>query len=94
MVINRKKIDQNTELYKITIQTLANNLNTVKTFHYLNEINYRLNKELDKEEKLTEQRGESLIQELASIFYSTLDILGFKFELVSYNSKIYYLLDK
>ena len=94
MVINRKKIDQNTELYKITIQTLANNLNTVKTFHYLNEINYRLNKELDKEEKLTEQRGESLIQELASIFYSTLDILGFKFELVDYNWQTRYLLNK
>jgi len=92
--INRKKIDKNNEFYKIIIQALTDNLNTIKVFYYLNEIVYKLNKELDRQEKLGKQKKENLIQGLASILCFVLDILGFKFKLVNYDSQTYYLLKK
>jgi cysteinyl-tRNA synthetase len=55
-------------------------------FFYLDEIIYLLNIYLDKQEEA---------RELAGIFYFILeDILGFKFELVNYDSQIRYLLDE
>lgn len=86
--IDKNKINQSNPIYQKTIQSLSNNLNTVKIFHYLNEISYLLNKKLD------EQKEVDKIQELAIILYFVLDILGFKFELISYNSKNLYLLNK
>lgn len=91
--INRKEIDKNNEFYKIIVQALADNLNTIKAFYYLDKIVYRLNKELDGQEKGKQKEG-NLIQGLNSILCFALDILGFKFELVNYDSQIYYLLDK
>ena len=91
--INREEIDKNNEFYKIIVQALVDDLNTIKVFYYLDKIVYRLNKELDRQEKVKQKEG-NLIQELNSILCFTLDILGFKFELVNYDSQIYYLLDK
>ena len=92
--INRKEIDKNNEFYKIIIQALTDNLNTIKVFYYLTEIVYKLNKELDGQEKLGKRKKENLIQGLASILCLVLDILGFKFKLVNYDSQTYYLLKK
>jgi cysteinyl-tRNA synthetase len=91
--INRKEIGKNNEFYKVIVQALADNLNTIKAFYYLDKIVYRLNKELDRQEKGKQKEG-NLIQGLNSILCFALDILGFKFELVDYDSQIYYLLDK
>ncbi len=88
ITINRQEINRNNQLYQEIINVLADNLNTIKVFYYLDEIIYRLNKELDKQKKT------NLIQELTGIFYFVLDILGFKFELANYNWQIRYLLDK
>ncbi|CAJ0830392.1 1849_t:CDS:1 [Entrophospora sp. SA101] len=79
IIINQQKVNKSNPFYQEVIQALANNLNTIKVFYYLEGIIYRLNKELDK------QKEANLIQELSGIFYFILDILGFKFELVAYN---------
>lgn len=62
-------------------------MNTVKVFYHLDGIIYDLNKELD-EKKANQYK----IQELAGVFYTVLDILGFKFELRDYDLKTRYLL--
>src|SRR3989337_356600 len=49
--IDRKEVDKNNEFYKIIVQALTDNLNTIKAFYYLDKIVYRLNKELDRQEK-------------------------------------------
>ena len=92
--IEPQKISQNSPFYPTTLQPLSDNLNTVKVFYYLDEIIYRLNKQLDEKEKYHQSQGENLISQLASILYAVLVILGFKFELVNYDPPIYYLLDK
>jgi cysteinyl-tRNA synthetase len=88
ITINQQKINKNNLLYKETIQALADNLNTIKVFYYLDKIIYLLNKELD------EQKKANLMQELSIIYYFILDLLGFKFELVNYEWQICYLLAK
>ncbi|WP_147410357.1 cysteine--tRNA ligase [endosymbiont GvMRE of Glomus versiforme] len=88
ITINQQKINKNNLLYKETIQALADNLNTIKAFYYLDKIIYLLNKELD------EQKKANLMQELSIIYYFILDLLGFKFELVNYEWQICYLLTK
>ena len=88
ITINQQEINKNNQFYQEIINALADNLNTIKVLYYLDEIIYRLNKELDKQKK------EKLIQELTGIFYFVLEILGFKFELTDYNWQIRYLLNK
>ncbi|RHZ37123.1 cysteine--tRNA ligase [endosymbiont GvMRE of Glomus versiforme] len=86
--IDKQKNNKNNLLYQETIQALGDNLNTIKVINYLDEIICRLNKELD------EKKATGIIKSLAAILYFILDILGFKFELVSYDWQICYLLDK
>src|SRR5437588_2976187 len=76
ITINQQEINKNNQLYQEIINALADNLNTIKVFYYLDEIIYRLNKEIDK------QKETNSIQELTGIFYFVLGVLGFKFELV------------
>jgi cysteinyl-tRNA synthetase len=90
-----KNIDKDNEFYKLTIQSLSNNLNTIRALYYLDKIIYKLNKELDQQEELEEQKKEeNLIQNLVNILYFVLDILGFRFELINYGPQICCLLDK
>src|SRR6185312_2745174 len=79
ITISQQEINKNNQFYQEIINALADNLNTIKALYYLDEIIYRLNKELDK------QKEAKSIQELTGIFYFVLEILGFKFELTDYN---------
>ncbi|CAH1756021.1 14097_t:CDS:2 [Entrophospora sp. SA101] len=60
IIINQQKVNKSNPFYQEVIQALANNLNTIKVFYYLEGIIYRLNKELDK------QKEANLIQELTA----------------------------
>jgi len=65
------------------IDSLLDNLNTVKALFFLEQSINLLNKNIDKKENDNEQ-----LQGIISDFYFSLDLLGFKFNLTPYNSEI------
>ena len=75
-------------LYQLIIQALANNLNTIKVFYYLEVTIQKLN------QKLNHKLVRDSFEELVSILYFILDLLGFKFQLTNYNWEVRYLLEK
>lgn len=84
------KITNCSELSKQVIENLLNNLNAIKVFYLLEQLIYSLNKKID----LSISRGEKQPSENSDFaqnindFYFILDILGFKFDLPSYDLKI------
>src|SRR6185312_5970446 len=51
ITISQQEINKNNQFYQEIINALADNLNTIKALYYLDEIIYRLNKELDKQKE-------------------------------------------
>jgi len=71
------------------INSLLNNLNTIKVLYFLEEIITFLNKSIDKKETSNVKFLEAVRD-----FYLILNILGFKFSLPTYNSEIKLLIKK
>ena len=78
-----KVIKQKAPKREEIINSLLNNLNTVKVLFFLEQTINSLNKSIDKKEN----DSEKLLGEISS-FYFILDLLGFKFYLTSYNLEI------
>jgi cysteinyl-tRNA synthetase len=78
-----KIIDQETPQREEIINSLLNNLNTVKVLFFLEQIINSLNKSIDKKESDNKE-----LPKMVSDFYFILDLLGFKFILPTYNSEI------
>ena len=75
-----KVIKQKAPQEEKIVTNLLDNLNTVKTLFFLEQIINSLNKNIDKRENNSKQ-----LQGITSDFYFTLNLLGFKFDLVPYN---------
>ncbi|SRR5258706_8000663 len=73
---------EGTENQKKVIESLLENLNTVKVLYILERIIHLLNKNLDKNEN-----NEGLIDNIEDFFF-TINILGFNFNLSNYSPKI------
>jgi cysteinyl-tRNA synthetase len=71
------------------INSLLNNLNTIKVLYFLEEIITFLNKSIDKKET-----NNVKFLEAVRDFYLILNILGFKFSLPTYDSEIKLLIKK
>nr|CAG8433653.1 12615_t:CDS:10 [Entrophospora candida] len=72
-----------------TVNSLLNNLNTIKVLYFLEEIITLLNKSIDKKET-----NNTEFLEAVGSFYFFLDILGFKFRLPTYDLEIRLLIKK
>src|SRR6185436_13762860 len=79
------KITTNYETPKITeiINSLLNNLNTVKMLFFLEQTISYLNKIIDRKEN-----DGKVFQEAVNNLYFILDLLGFKFDLPTYNLEV------
>jgi cysteinyl-tRNA synthetase len=83
------QINRQFELSQEAIKNLLNNLNTIKVLYLLEQLIYSLNKTIDlsvsKGEKKTFENNN--FTQNTDDFYFILDILGFKFDLPSYDLK-------
>jgi cysteinyl-tRNA synthetase len=85
------KITTNYETPKITeiINSLLNNLNTVKMLFFLEQTISYLNKIIDRKEN-----DGKVFQEAINNLHFILDLLGFKFDLPTYNLEVKSLIKK
>src|SRR6185312_6379486 len=74
--ITRQEIPRKKEI----IDSLLNNLNTIKVLFFLEQTINSLNKSIDKKENDSEE-----LQKMVDDFYFILDLLGFKFDFIPYN---------
>ena len=74
--ITRQEIPKSKEI----IDSLLNNLNTIKVLFFLEQTINSLNKSIDKKENDSEE-----LQKIINNFYFVLDVLGFKFDFPVYN---------
>jgi len=84
-----KVTPQETSTSEQIINNLLNNLNTIKVLFFLEQIINSLNKSIDKKEK-----DDKELQKIISDFYLTLDLLGFKFDLTTYDPEVKLLIEK
>ena len=74
---------------KEVIKNLLDNLNTIKVFYLLEEVITFLNKSIDQK-----KTSSQVFQETVSDFFFILDILGFKFDPLTYNLENKFLINK
>jgi len=89
LYIGKIKIVKQKSQKEEIINSLLNNLNTVKTLFFLEQIINSLNKSVDKRENDSEK-----LRKVINDFYFILSLLGFRFDLPSYSLEVKLLIKK
>ena len=89
LYIGKIKIIKQKSQKEEIINSLLNDLNTVKTLFFLEQIINSLNKSVDKRENDSEK-----LRKVINDFHFILSLLGFRFDLPSYNLEVKLLIKK
>ncbi|CAI2163600.1 2068_t:CDS:1 [Funneliformis geosporum] len=89
LYIGKIKVVKQKSQQEEIINSLLNNLNTIKTLFFLEQIINSLNKSIDKRENDSEK-----LQKTINDFYFILSLLGFRFDLPPYSLEVKLLIKK